>query len=113
MDDRRMTERVHKAVEQRCEALAPDPFLAARVMRMAEEKGERQVKKKLSAGLVICIVLMLLSLTAIAAALLSGREIVEQQAVPAAQENDGEVRRNEMYSHEELLEVLRIAGENG
>lgn len=113
MDDRRMTQHVHKAVEQRCEALAPDPFLAARVMRMAEEKGERHVKKKLSAGLVICIVLMLLSLTAIAAVLLSGREIVEQQAVPAAQENDGEVRRNEMYSHEELLEVLRIAGENG
>ena len=70
MDDRRMTERVHKAVEQRCEALAPDPFLAARVMRMAEEKGEIRVKKKLSVGLALCILMALLSLTALAAALL-------------------------------------------
>lgn len=113
MDDRRMTERVNRAIEQRCEALVPDPFLAARVMRMAEEKGAMKVKKKLSTGLVIAIVLMLLSLTAIAAALLSGQEIVEQLMVPSAKENDGEVRRNDVYSYEELVDVLAVAAENG
>lgn len=113
MDDKRMMERVHRAVEQRCEPLKPDPLLAARVMRMAEHRGEMKVKRKLSVGFALCILMVLLSVTAIAAVLLSGMEIVEQKAVPAAQENDGAVRRNEMYSHEELVNVLTIAAENG
>lgn len=113
MDDKRMKERITAAVEQRCETLAPDPFLAARVMRMAGNEGETKMKKKLSVGFVLCIVLMLLSLTAIAAVVLSGMELVEQEAVPTAQENDGEVRRNEMYSYKELVDVLAVAAENG
>ena len=81
MDDKRMTERIRKAVTQRCESLTPDPFLAARVMRMAESKGDIKVRKKMPAALVLCIVLMLMSLTAVAAvALLSGQELVEQTA---------------------------------
>lgn len=113
MDENRMRDKITRAVEQRCAPLTPDPFLAARVMRMAEQKGEPRVKKKLSIGLIVCIVLMLLSLTALAAVLLSGREIVDQQAVPVAQGNDGEVRRNDMYSNEELTAMVALAAENG
>lgn len=113
MDEKRMSERIQSAVEQRCKALAPDPFLAARVMRMAEQKGERKVKKKLSVVMALSIVLALLSLTALAAVLLSGMEIVDQQAVPVAQGNDGAVRVNGMYSHEELAAIVALAAENG
>ena len=86
MDDNRMRELVQQAVARRCEPLAPDPFLAARVQHAAEQKGEPAMKKKLSAGLVVCIVLVLLSLTALAAVLLTGMEIIEQQAAAASSE---------------------------
>lgn len=113
MDDVRMRERICIAVDKRCESLAPDPFLATRVMRMADQKGEPTVKRKMSAGLVVCIVMVLLSLTALAAVVLSGMEIVDQQAVPTAKDNDGDVRVNGMYSHDELMHILAIARENG
>ena len=71
------------------------------------------MKRKLSAGLVVCIVLVLLSLTALAAALLTGMEIIEQQAIPVAQGNDAPLRVNDVYSHEELVALLRVAEENG
>lgn len=113
MDENRMRERITRAVEQRCAPLKPDPFMAGRVMRMAEEKGEIRVKKKLSVGLALCILMALLSLTALAAALLSGMEIIEFQAIPIAMQNDEGLRVNDIYSHEELLEILRVAEENG
>lgn len=113
MDENRIRERICRAVEQRCQHLTADPFLAQRVMRMADMKGEAKVKKKLPVALAVCLVLMLLSLTALAAALLSGREIIEQQAIPIAMQNDDGLRVNGIYSHEELLELLRVAEENG
>ena len=113
MTDERMKARVQQAVSRRCESLTPDPFLAARVLHTAAQKGEPTVKKKLSAGLVVCIVLMLLSLTALAAALLTGMEIIEQQAIPVARQNDAPLRVNDVYSHEELVALLRVAEENG
>lgn len=113
MTDERMKARVQQAVSRRCESLTPDPFLAARVLHTAAQKGEPTVKKKLSAGLVVCIVLMLLSLTALAAALLTGMEIIEQQAIPVARQNDAPLRVNDVYSHEELVALLRVADENG
>ena len=113
MDENRIRERICRAVEQRCQHLTADPFLAQRVMRMADMKGEAKVKKKLPVALAVCLVLMLLSLTALAAALLSGREIIEQQAIPIAMQNDDGLRVNDIYSHEALLELLRVAEENG
>ncbi len=113
MNENRIRERIHSAVDRRCKALTPDPFLAQRVMRMAEEKGEMKVKKKLSVAMALCIVLVLLSLTALAAALLSGMEIIEQQAIPTAQGNDGEVRINDSYTYEELRAIVEMAMANG
>ena len=97
MNDQRMAEMIRKAVEQRCEPLRPDPFLASRVMRMAEQKGEKKVKKKLSLAMILCILLMLATLTAIAAAVvLSGQDVVEQVAIPLAQQNDDRLRPNDI-----------------
>ena len=113
MNDNRMRERIQRAVQQRCAPLAPDPFLAARVMRMAEQKGEMKVKKKLSVTMILCIVLMLVAAATVAAVLLSGQEIIDQQAVPVAQQNDGDVRINGKYTHEELAALVALAAENG
>lgn len=114
MNDQRMAEMIRKAVEQRCEPLRPDPFLASRVMRMAEQKGEKKVKKKLSLAMILCILLMLATLTAIAAAVvLSGQDVVEQVAIPLAQQNDDRLRPNDIYSHEELKQLMQTAADNG
>jgi hypothetical protein len=71
------------------------------------------VKKRLSVAMVLAIVMLLVAATALAVALLSPKEIVEQVAVPMAQENDeGEVLQ-EYYSHEQLAKLIQALGENG
>ena len=63
--------------------------------------GGYKVKRKLSYGLVLAIVLLLAAATAAAVALLSPKEVVEQVAVPMAQENDPDWRVNMEFSAEE------------
>ena len=75
--------------------------------------GGYKVKRKLTYGLVLAIVLLLAAATAIAVALLSPREVVEQVAVPMAQENDSDWRVNTEFSPEELAEFIRAANESG
>ena len=75
--------------------------------------GGHKVKRKLTYGLVLAIVLLLAAATAVAVALLSPREVVEQIAVPMAQENDSDWRVNTDFSPEELAEFIRSANEIG
>ena len=75
--------------------------------------GGYKVKRKLTYGLVLAIVLLLAAATAIAVALLSPREVVEQIAVPMAQENDSDWRVNTEFSPEQLAEFIRAANEIG
>ena len=75
--------------------------------------GGTKVKRKLTYSLVLAIVMLLIATTTLAVALLSPKEIVEQVAVPMAQENDeGEVLQ-EYYSHEQLAQLIQTLGENG
>lgn len=98
---------VQEAVEQKCAGLQPDPYLARRVLHAADRKGGFKVKKA-SVGLVIAMVTMLLAVTAVAAALLTPKDIVEQTALPLALENG-----TENFTREELLTILTVAEENG
>lgn len=70
--------------------------------------GGKKVKRKLTYSLVLTIVLLLIAVTALAVALLSPKEIVEQVAVPMAQGN-----AQENYSYEELKELITALNENG
>ena len=72
----------------------------------------RNVKKKLSVGLIMVLALALAAVTALAAALLSAKEVVEQQVVPMAQQNDAETT-NEQFSNAELAQIIKLAQENG
>ena len=76
---------------------------------MNAEKGEiKPMKKKLTLSMVLVIVLLLIAVAALAVALLSPKEIVEQVAVPVAQNND-----QENYTYEELKELITTFNENG
>lgn len=71
------------------------------------------MKKKLSAGLILAIVLVLSAAAALAAAPLSFREILEQVAVPLATGNDTGAAANPVFSAGELAELVRGLEENG
>lgn len=67
MDEyREHVKRVQEALDQDAAFIQPDPYLAQRVLNQARKEGEKTVKKKLTVGLVIAIVLMLATVTALA-----------------------------------------------
>ena len=104
--------KMHRAIDSTLSGLNGDPWLFQRISACAAE-GERKVKKKLSAGLVLAIVILLIVVTALAVALLSPKEIVEQVAVPMAVENDKEWRVETDFTPEELAVFIRECNENG
>ena len=71
------------------------------------------MKQKLCAALAAAVLMVLWAAEAFAAAPLTFREIVEQVAVPLAVANDPEVGINNMYSAEELAEIVGVLRENG
>lgn len=72
MTDPEIRERFHRAVDATLSGLEGDPLLGQRVFRRAQQKEEPKVRRKLSIGLVIAIALVLMSMTALAAAGLWG-----------------------------------------
>ena len=75
--------------------------------------GGYKVKRKLTVGWVFALVLMLFTVTAVAAVLLTHTEIIEQFAVPMALENDTNGATQETYTNEELAQLISILSENG
>lgn len=72
MDERRDKQQFQHALNRTLSGLEGDPRLAQRVL--AKARGEIKVKKKLSAGLVVAIVLVLAAVTALATYVLTRSE---------------------------------------
>jgi len=70
--------------------------------------GGYKVKRKLTVGLVLALVLTLLTVTAVAAALLSGKDFVNQFLAPMLSHTD-----EEQWTAAELKQILSLAEENG
>ena len=104
--------KMHKAIDSTLSGLNGDPWLFQRVSARVAE-GEIKVKKKLSAGLILAIVILLIAVTALAVALLSPKEVVEQVAVPMAQKNDRDWRVETDFTPDELAAFIRECNENG
>lgn len=75
--------------------------------RLPQQRKERPMKKKLSVGLVLALALALITVGALAAALLGGKDFVDQIMAPKAAET-----KEEKYTSQEVKEILRIAEEN-
>ncbi|MEG0127110.1 MAG: hypothetical protein RR816_13635, partial [Clostridia bacterium] len=69
------------------------------------------MKKKLSAGFVLVIALILVTVTALAALLLSAQRIVQEEVLPLAIKND-ETSHQEDFSNEELAYIVALARDN-
>ena len=80
------------------------------ILSMPAEPSKREdkiVKKRISAGFVLACVLILLAAGALAAALLGGKDFVDQIMAPKAAET-----ASDSFTKEEIEEILRIAAEN-
>ena len=105
-DDRILGAEVRAALDDCLSGIDAMPSLRYDIMQKV--RGETVVKKKLSVGFVLAMVLVLIVMGAIAAVLLTGREFVEQELAPMVSES-----ASERWTQEELDEILRIASENG
>ena len=84
-NDRKSAELLRDALEQKCAFLEPDPYLAQRVLRLAEEKAPVQTRR-ISRSLVVAAALVLMTVTAVTVSL--GHRIkLDGAAVMAALEN--------------------------
>ena len=79
------------------------------ILAMPAETGRRgkPMKKKISMGFVLAVVLMLLAASALAAVLLGGKDFVDQIMAPKARETS-----SQRFTKDEIAEILRIADEN-
>lgn len=68
MDERFIREQIHRAVDAHGASRPDDPYLAQRILAQTNRK-EAPRMKKLSTGMIVAIVLMLLSVTAVAVGL--------------------------------------------
>lgn len=109
----RFDEQLKQAVRA-SSAPVPEAFLhrAEHLLGHLPRKERYVMKSKLTFGVVLTLVLCLLAAGAVAAVLLTGPELVEQQVLPMALEND-ETSLNDTFTHEELAHIAALAEENG
>ena len=110
MKDEMIRQKIHRAVDVYGAALREDPFLAQRILLQNQRKEGPRVKK-LSTGAIIAIVLMLLSVTALAA-VLTVEEIwqqsFEKMGTMGVIRNFGEPTQNELTT-DEAIAIARKA----
>ena len=100
-------------VDRNLSGLHWDEARQARVLASLEPEGGTTMKRKMTMALVLAAILMLGTMTAVAIELLTGRQFIEQIAVPMAQENDEKEFTQESYTHEELIQLIQTLNENG
>lgn len=116
MNERQEKEAFRQAVDARLSGLQGDPWLTQRILMRAEGKRQEKpvrptgVRRKMSLGLVLALVLTLLSVSAVAAVAvyLSFQQIVEEEALPRANEVEGD-----SFTAEDTNFIVQLAEENG
>lgn len=104
MDEKELRQRLHHAADARLSGLKSDPWLAERVL--ANAKGGQKVKKKISAGVMIALLLALAAATALAA--LSLTEYY--QNVLKKEGKEGSIEEWDADSLIELIDWMKQAG---
>ena len=77
------------------------------IFAMPAERKDTPMKRKISFGLVLALILTLLAVSALAAAFLGGKDFVDQIVAPKAAES-----ADHKFTQAEVREILRIAREN-
>ncbi len=107
MNENAIRDRIHRAVDAYGASLPDDPFLAQRILAQSRRK-ETPHMKKLSTGAIIFIVLMLLSVTALAVGL-TAEELWQQSLTRMNNTGDHKVLSDDTQAEITLEEALAIA----
>lgn len=100
---------LRRAMDKTLPGLEQDVWFEQRVLKRIHEPPEpRRGISKRAVMAVLITAMLLLSATAVAAVLLSGREVVDEFAVPMASETTADT-----YTVEQTLELVALAEENG
>ncbi len=113
MKDELERQKFHEAIDKTLSGLQENPFLVQRVRALDQGKDKIMIKRKIPAGIIIAIVMLLLTATAVAAVVFSSQQFVEEVAVPNAVENDSSINVNGFYSAEQLSDMIKVLSENG
>lgn len=105
MNDRKDIEKVQLALDTAFSNLKDDPRLAQKVL--SNLKGEIKVKKKLSVGLVFILILILATVTALAATLLWEQHVVSMKEI---ERTEGDYRNWSVTQKETLIRALIDSG---
>ena len=111
MKDNRLEQRIQHSLNAELSGLNTTPCQRNQFFENAT--GGNKVKRKLTYSLVLAIALLLIAATALAVVLLSPKEVVEQVAVPMAQQNDRDWRVETDFTPDELAAFIRECNENG
>lgn len=99
---------LRRAMDKTLPGLEQDVWFEQRVLSRIHEPPTSRAISKRTFALVLVTAMLLLSVTAVAAVLLSGREVVDEYAVPMASETTGD-----SYTVAQTLELVALAEENG
>lgn len=107
MNDAKIRVQIQQAVDHHAANLRPDPLLAQRIT-VRERKDVLIVKKRISVGLIFTLILILLTVTALA--LTSWETLARYFEKTRSMAQSGELDR---YSHEDQLKLLSAMTEAG
>lgn len=107
MNHEKLRERIQAGIDHHCAPLTADPYRVQKVLNAAHKEGGVAVRKKMTVSLVLAIGLILISITALAVALFSGKDMVEQYMAPMAEETG-----HALWTDDELSMILEIAAEH-
>ncbi len=105
MKDKRIEQQIQHSLNAELSGLRTTSWQRGQFFENAT--GGTKVKRKLTYSLVLAVVLLLIAATALAVALLGGKDFVEEIMVPKAVETD-----SDSFTQDEIDEILRIAAEN-
>ena len=81
---------------------------ASRAAIMRKVRGGKEMKRKLTLGMIIALTLLLIALGALAAVILTQKEFVDQVLSPKASQST-----SDSFTQREMEDILRLAEENG
>ena len=111
MKDKNLEQRIQHSLNAELSGLRTSAWQREQFYRNAT--GGNKVKRKITYSMALVMALVLIAVAALAVALLTPKEIVEQVAVPMAQENDREWRVTTDFTPDELAAFIRACNENG
>lgn len=109
MNEKELREKLNHAVKTCLTGLEGDPWLVHNIL--SQTKKTKRAESRLSIGSIFAIALIFIATTGLAAVLLSTIEIIEDEVIPLATQNDN-ITLQEDFANKELAYIVSLAQDN-